>query len=281
MDPRSQNEKIIQIVKHHIKKYESKIKHVIDTDIVISNILTALHKKLDAFSQDNESYEEWVGTFRDLEKLKEAVMQKLPRDLEEENRARQKLYQEDFAKAMSINEKSKHHPPHADSEHYRPLSQEEYKELYPERIKTRSRIEALIHSDEHRALSLAQLSINDFVNENYPSTFFIKKIEYVLNSIVTTRVEEKKRLWLIILQIYRQKKDERLKIIEMKQAIINHYFEIRKSPAGSEGIFFGKGSRLGDELEKFIRKEIGVKVPHRVSAEQAPLQLNTYLEDIK
>ena len=237
MDSYDQNKKTLQLVRRYVQQYELKIKNIINADDPIILILSNIYKRLDAFGQDNHSYEEWVAAWRDIEQLKEAIMGKVS-----------------FTNISNFTD-----------ENGQVLSHEEYQK----------RIEALIHSDEHRALSLAQLSIHAFVNENYPSSSFLTKIARVLNNIQTKQYnkKEKETLWQTVLYAYHQKKDEHLKIIEMKQAIINHYFIIRKSPTGSEGVFFGKGSKFGDELEKFIKKEMETNVPHRVRAEDTPLQI--------
>jgi|GEM_PF-6732607 len=79
-------------------------------------------------------------------------------------------------------------------------------------------------------------------------------------------------LWRELDGIASQSLAEDRKVDRMREIILGFYENIRRSRFGSEGLFFGKGSRLGDALEKFLTEEWGLNlrneyVPHRMASD--------------
>jgi hypothetical protein len=73
---------------------------------------------------------------------------------------------------------------------------------------------------------------------------------------------------------------EEEKFTSLKQIVGDFYFNLRKSVNGSEGWLFGKGSRLGDEIEHFltdVADGLGINpvyVPHKFGwFDHAPSEL--------
>lgn len=101
--------------------------------------------------------------------------------------------------------------------------------------------------------------------------FFADHVSLLLGKVKTDRTQTKTDLFLQLFLLELSEKPLNERLDKQKQKIIDTYFEIRKSRFGSAH-FFG-GSRLGHALEKFIKNELGMDVPHYVKDSMSPANI--------
>lgn len=141
----------------------------------------------------------------------------------------------------------------------------DYKKNFPHH----DECETFISSSSFKALGEIKRIVRRQQKELYPAAYFVDTLKDRLKNIATDRKTTLDTFYLLMDDIAKTKIDEPQKLTNMKQAVIDIYYEIRKSPSGSAGRFFGEGSKLGDALETFIKKEIGMNVPHKVTDKNA------------
>jgi len=91
------------------------------------------------------------------------------------------------------------------------------------------------------------------LRRQYPFTYAYHALRCHLENTKTDRSDQKNKLWMLLDGIVFDKGTEVEKYQKLKNTVLGIYSEVRESFNGSESyFFFGKGSRLGDALEKFL-----------------------------
>lgn len=129
---------------------------------------------------------------------------------------------------------------------------------------------------DYSEINTVLIAMNNILNQLFRELYLAQHTHaYLEHQSATNRVGIQNNLLMTLNIIaHANMHDLNACLNKQKQALVDAYYQIRKSAFGSEGKVFGSGSRLGDRLEKFMQNELGINVPHRVNERDVPPQFD-------